>query len=63
METIVNAILNKTLIRNYKGEDLRDVILTIMMKNELLDVSWRGLTRVVHNKDLAKSLSFANVSH
>ncbi|XP_066935620.1 uncharacterized protein [Clytia hemisphaerica] len=52
MEMVVRDVLNKTLIRNYKGEDLRDLIMTKMLKNELLDRSWRGITRIVHNKEL-----------
>ena len=40
VESVARTVLNKSLMINYCGEDLRDVLLENVLKHDLIDKSW-----------------------
>ena len=49
-------VLNINLIKNYKGEDIRDTLIKSFYESVLIDQSWSSLTRKVENKQLCMTL-------
>lgn len=45
IENVARSVLNSNLISNYKGEDLRDVLMNKLKKSELVDIGWESLTK------------------
>ena len=44
---------------NYCGGDLRDVLLEKFLKHDLIDKSWRPLTRYIENDSLKDTIKIA----
>ena len=61
IEMFVRQVHNKSLIKNYKGEDLRDVLLVKLQDNDLLDRSWSGMTINIENNKLVADIYFPKV--
>ena len=51
IENVARTVLNKDLLTNYKGEDLRDVIMDKLKCDSYIDLSWSCLTRNFENPD------------
>ncbi|XP_047125905.1 uncharacterized protein LOC124807729 [Hydra vulgaris] len=56
IENIARSILNRNLLVNYNGQDLRDVLMSNFQKNAQLDLSWSSLTRNLENLELSQLL-------
>ena len=59
MESVSRTVSNKSLMIDYCGEDLRDVLLEIFLKHDLIDKSWCSLTRYIKNDTLKDTLKIA----
>ena len=59
MESVKKTVLNKSLMRYYYGEDLRDVLLEKFLKHDLIDKSWCSLTRYIKNDSLTDTMKIA----
>ena len=59
VESVARTVLNKSLIINYCGEDLRDVLLEKFLKHDLIDKSWCSLTRYIENDSLKDTIKIA----
>ena len=59
MESVARTVLNKSLMRYYYGEDLRDVLLEKFLKHDLIDKSWCSLTRYIENDYLKDTMKIA----
>lgn len=56
IETYVREVLNVTLIENYNGEDLRDIILSKLLKSMSIESTWASLSRMVVSEKLKMTL-------
>ena len=56
IENSVRKVFNVNLIRNYKGEDLRDVVQSVLQKDNLVNLSWDAFARNLPNNALSKLL-------
>ena len=52
VESVTKTVLNKSLMINYCGKDLRDVLLEKILKHDLIDKNWCSLTRYIENDSL-----------
>ena len=52
IEMVARNVFNKQLIINYKGEDVREILLEKFDQSVLIDQSWNGLLRNIENKQL-----------
>ena len=52
IENVARTVLNKQLLKSYKGEDLRDILMEKFYKSTLIDVSWSALYKTVESKEL-----------
>ena len=52
IECVARHILNKKLMVEYHGEDLRDVLMDSFTSSELVDKSWCSLTRNIESNEL-----------
>ena len=59
VQSVARTVLNKSLMRDYCGEDLRDVLLEKFLKHDLIDKSWCSLTRYIENDSLKDTLEIA----
>ena len=59
MESVAKTVLNKSLIIDYCGEDLRDVLLGKISKHDLIDKSWCSLTRYIENDYLKDTMKIS----
>ena len=59
IESVARTVLNKSLMINYCGEDLRDVLLEKFLKHDLIDKSWCSLTRYIENDSLKDTIKIA----
>eukprot|EP00111_Clytia_hemisphaerica_P010627 TCONS_00031059-protein len=53
---VVRRVLNVKFLRDYKSQDLRDVLLTRLMKNYLVLKGWEELSKTLNNESLKKIL-------
>ena len=56
VELIVRRVLNYNLIVTYAGEDLREVLLSKLLKHEYVQTYWSTITRHIDNKVLKDTL-------
>uniref|UniRef100_A0A7M5V9U8 C2H2-type domain-containing protein n=2 Tax=Clytia hemisphaerica TaxID=252671 RepID=A0A7M5V9U8_9CNID len=56
IEIAVREVLNVALIENYRGEDLRDLILEKLMKSTFIEGTWASLSRMILNEKLRAML-------
>ncbi|XP_066919034.1 uncharacterized protein [Clytia hemisphaerica] len=56
VENMARTVLNSNLILNYKGEDLREVLLEKLNQNELVDLGWIALTKSIQCDGMKKAL-------
>ena len=56
IENVARSVLNCNLILNYKGEDLRDVLMEKFNKSELIDIGWESLTKNLQSEETKKLL-------
>ena len=56
LEAVVRGILNVTLIGKHYGEDLREVLLQVMVDNENVNTSCETLSRNISNEALSMVL-------
>ena len=59
VQSVARTVLNKSLMRDYCGEDLRDVLLETFLKHDLVDKSWCSLTRYIENDSLKNTVESA----
>ena len=59
VQSVTRTVLNKSLMRDYCGEDLRDVLLETFLKHDLVDKSWCSLTRYIENDSLKNTVESA----
>ena len=55
-EICVQKILNVELLKNYKGEDLREIIRKKIMESSIVVSGWECVARNLENQELAKYL-------
>ena len=55
-ENTVRQLLTIDMLRNYRGEDLRDLLMTSLEKHDGINVTWDNLSRLIPNDDLRKEL-------
>lgn len=58
IENVVRKTLNVEFLQQYKGQDLREILYLELEKSTLIDNSWESLSRLLPNRNLAKSLKF-----
>ena len=58
VELVVRRVLNYNLIVTYAGEDLREVLLSKVLKHENVQNYWSTITRHIDNKNLKDTLLF-----
>ena len=63
VESVARTVLNKSLMINYCGEDLRDVLLENVLKHDLIDKSWCSLTRYIENDSLKDTMKIATLKN
>ena len=56
LERVARSVLNKDLVVDYQGEDVRELLLGKLTSNELIDKSWSSLTRNLESDMLAATL-------
>ena len=56
IEVCVQKILKLDLLKNYKGEDLREVITKKIMESGIIVSGWKCVARNLENQELAKYL-------
>ena len=56
IENSVRTVLNIDSIKNYRGEDIREILEEKLAKDNLINLGWDTISRYSGNKDLAKSL-------
>lgn len=56
IEMAARNILNVRLMSNYRGEDLRDILMQQFERDKILDVAWSNLTRKVYNQRIIANL-------
>ena len=56
IENVARSVLNCNLIANYKGEDLREVLMEKLNKSELVDIGWEALTKKIQCDNIKKLL-------
>ncbi|XP_066916644.1 uncharacterized protein [Clytia hemisphaerica] len=56
IEMVVRRVLNVKFLRDYKSQDLRDLLLTRLMKNYLVLKGWEELSKTLNNESLKKIL-------
>ena len=59
VESVAKTVLNKSLIIDYCGEDLRDVLLGKITNHDLIDKSCCSLTRYIENDSLKDTMKIA----
>ena len=59
VESVPRTDLNKSLMINYCGEDLKDVLLEKFLKHDLIGKSWCPLTRYIENDSLKDTMKIA----
>ena len=59
VESVARTIINRDLMINYKGEDLRDIILNKFLKSAFIDQSWCAMVRHVDCQELKNILKMA----
>ena len=42
IENVARSVLKCNIIENYKGEDLREVLMEKLNKSELVDIGWEA---------------------
>ena len=56
IENTVRQLLTIDMLRNYRGEDLRDLLMTSLEKHDGINATWDNLSRLIPNDDLRKEL-------
>lgn len=56
IELVARQILNKNLFKNYKGENLRKLLIEKFKESEQIDAGWSNITRHIANKKLKEKL-------
>ena len=56
IENTVRQLLNIEMLKSYRGEDLRDLLMTQLVKHNGIYVTWENLSRLIPNEDLRKEL-------
>ena len=56
LEHIARTILNKNLLVNYCGTDIRSILLQKFMGNQALNDMWTNLTQQIRSKDLSAKI-------
>ena len=56
VENVARLTLNCNLSTNYKGEDLRDILMRKLRKSELIDQSWESLSKNIEKDDIRNLL-------
>ena len=56
IENSVRTVLNLNLIKNYRGEDIREIIEEKLAKDNFINLGWDTISRHLGNKDLSKIL-------
>ena len=59
VESVARTVLNKILMIEYCGKDLRDVLFKKFLKHDLIDKSWCSLTRYIENHSSKDTMKIA----